>query len=35
MTQRLMSEAKRLGADSEEVLLIVEQVAKEMEPTHE
>jgi len=35
MTQRLISEAKRLGADSEEVLSIVNQVAKEMEPTHD
>ena len=33
LVQRLMSEAKRLGADSEEVVALVEQVAKEMEPT--
>ena len=33
LVQRLMSEAKRLGADSDEVLAIVEQTVKEMEPT--
>ncbi len=33
LVQRLMSEAKRLGADSEEVLALVAQVAREMEPT--
>jgi GntR family transcriptional regulator len=32
LTQRLMSEAKRLGADGDEVIAIVVQVAKEMEP---
>jgi GntR family transcriptional regulator len=32
LAQRLLSEAKRLGADSEEVVAIVEQVAKAMEP---
>jgi len=33
LVQRLLSEAKRLGADSDEVVSIVEQVAKDMEPT--
>lgn len=33
MTQRLISEARRLGADSDEVLQIVEEVVKQMEPT--
>lgn len=32
MTQRLISEARCLGADSDEVLRIVEEVMKEMEP---
>ena len=33
LSQRLFAEAKRLGADSDEVIAIVEQVAMEMEPT--
>lgn len=33
LAQRLLSEARRLGADSEEVLAIVEEVAEKMEHT--
>ena len=33
LAQRLLSEASRLGADSDEVVAIVREVAEEMEPT--
>lgn len=32
LVQRLMAEAKRLGADGDEVLNVMQEVAKEMEP---
>lgn len=35
LAQRMLSEARRLGADSAEVIAVVQQVAKEMEPTHD
>ena len=33
LIQRLLAEAKRLGADSDEVLALAEEVARTMEPT--